>query len=1691
MSRERALVPATIPDRFAAMAMAQPEAPALQGERHAFTYGALLAEARSIAGALAAHPDAARIALLGDHDAPIAAAALGVLFAGRAYVPLDPSHPPARLARILADADVGAILADAPQRALAASIAHEIPLASWRGNATLPPIAPSSVAYLLYTSGSTGQPKGVIQSHENLVHHAETYARSLGLGPDDRLTLLPSLAVDAGLMDLFGALLSGASAHLRDLRRHGFAGLSAWMRERRITVLHATPTVFRQILAEPGLARLPAVRRVVLGGERVRAADLAAFRGAFAPDAVLVNGLGPTESTLALQAFFSASDPILEGPVPVGRPVAATEVQLLDEHGQESTSDEGELAIQSRHVALGYWRRPDLAAAAFLADPRSEARIYRTGDRARRLPDGRFVFLDRGDHQIKIRGHRVEIGEIEAQLAADPAVAEAVVSARDDAQGEAALVAHVVARAGSTIDAVLLFARLRAALPEPMIPTHLAIVAALPLTPSGKIDRRAVATLALAPRSPTTPDGAPRGPIEARIASIYRALLDVAAVDRDSDFLALGGHSLLAARLVARLCEAHGIDLPLAAVFEAPSVAALARRVEAALTAPPRRPLPPLARAPRDGPLPLSFAEERLWFAEQLRPGDPTYHVPALLRLHGALDHEALSRALAALVERHEALRTTFPTVDGEPRRSIQATIPLEIEPITPVPAPAQADGLAAITTFAEAFARRPFDLTRGPLLRAALLTLAAGDHALVIVLHHLAADAATVSVLLSEFAALHDAFRAGLPSPLAALALQYADHAAWQRATLTGDRLAALLGYWTARLAGLAPLDLPRSHPPPAHPSSAAAVLSVTIPGHLTAALAALGRETSSTLATVLLAGFALLLARLGGQPDLAVGVPVSGRDVVDAEPLAGTFVNTVIVRITMDPGEDLRAFLASVRASALGAFAHDALPFERLVSALDLAREPGRIPLVQAMLLVHTTPAPEIHTPDVEAIPLDLAPGSALCDLTLSLRPGPAGLAGSLIYDPDRFDADAVVRFREHLLALLAAMPTSLARPLRELPDLGAPERRRILVDFNATARPVDHLPSIADRILFQASLTPAAVAVIAGEEPITYADLDRASSRVASALQAASVPAGGLVPIIAGRGLDAVIAILGVLRAGAAFVPLDPRSPPARIASLLDQIGARFVVASHFFASLPSLDDLSVVMPSTEGPQGHEGRKGVGRPEIFRPPCAPRALAVSSEMVSDGGGYQDGESPVYATFTSGTTGTPRLAVVPHRGLDNRFAWMDSIFGAAPPVTLQTTPLHLDSAIWQLLWPLTRGGTVVIPPDDPALPASVLIDIVARHGVTILDFVPSLFDLAIDDLLDAAPRLTRLRDMILGGEAIRREPVARFQRAFPGVRVTNLYGPTECSIGCIAHLVDASIEAEIPIGRPIANVCAILLDDAGRLAPIGAVGEIHLGGAAVGLGYHEDDTATRAAFVPNPFPELAATTLYRTGDLARLRADGALLFLGRRDDQTKLRGLRVEPVEIERALLAHPDVRDAGVLVERRPGAPDRLVAWISPCLPGDLAAFLRARLPEALVPSRFAAAERLPRSAAGKLDRRALAALTMPRDAAIGASPDSALERRIAAIWSDVLGIEDPPVDRGFFDLGGHSLLVVRAHWLLERELDRAIPLIDLFAQPTIRALARRLGGEDPPPPSAPDPAVRSSALRRQRLRRRGEE
>jgi amino acid adenylation domain-containing protein len=1628
------------PARFLRLARAFPDRLALHDERERLSYGALAERALETAAAVAATP-AQRIALLCDHQNAAIVAWLAVLLAGKTAVPLDPTHPSDRLAWMLADARAGALLASPEREALARSLAGDTcPLLPWHGvtPANLPPVDPDAVAYLLYTSGSTGRPKGVIQSHRGLLQHMRAYGESLDLGPDDRLTLLPTYSVDAGLMDIFGALLHGASLHLWDLRRRGAEGLPAWILAREITVLHATPTVFRHLLAEATEPlRFPTVRRVVLGGEPARPGDLLAFRRHFCAPARLINGYGPTEHTVALQASFDTESETDEDPLPLGEPVPGVEVLLLDEEGNRC-DDEGEMALRSAAVALGYWDRPELDQRAFLPDPDGGARrIYRSGDRARRRTDRGFSFVGRRDHQIKIQGNRIELGEIESTLRAHPAVDDAVVLVETGPLGDPLLVAHALSP-GAAVGSPALLAWLRGQLPAPMVPAQLWIHASWPRTSSGKVDRQAlrVATTLSPPAPPTRP----LTPTEAWLSGLFAELLGDPSPGPESSFFALGGHSLTAARLLSRLRGRFPQALSPALIFDHPTLAALAAALDAlpslaegspfalSPSAPAISPLPPAERA---GLHPLSFAQERLWFFERLRPGCPVYHLPLALRLTGHLDRQALSRALAELVNRHEALRTQIIVVDDTPLQRIAPpwTPSLDLVSLRHLPAPAR---LAHALSLAAERAREPFDLGRGALLRAALFDLGEGDTLLLLVVHHLAADGWAARLLLDELSALYSAACQGLPAPLPPPILQPIDVACSQRAALTPAREAYLLAAWRERLDGAPPLDLPCDHPRPPLPSLRGRIHRFDIPAPLAAGLRALAERAGVTLFMTFLGAFALLLSRHTQREDLVIATAGAGRARPELEGLVGTLVNTLLLRVDLGPSTDVRSLLAQARAVSLGAQALEELPFERLVAAQNPERSPGREPLFQAMLLVDQRPPPLPFSPDLAASRLDLHLGTSLCDLGLTVLDEGA-LHASFEYAEELFDDATITRLGQQLCTLLDAMVTSPEQAIHALPLLSREERRALLAESWGPRRAVDLDAPLAALIEAQAARTPEATAVVFEGEELSYGTLLTAAQAIAARLRARGVGRGSLVPLPSVRSLDLVPTWLGALLTGAAFVPLDPRWPKARLE------------AAHRQAALPL--DL--------GPLGPE-------------------------------------DPLYGFFTSGSTGVPRLALIPRRGIHNRFAWMDEAFGPTPPVTLATTAPTFDSAVWQLLWPLTRGGRVVIPPDAPLLSARELLSLVERHRVTILDFVPSVLDALLDTLLAPgnAARLASVEHIILGGEAIRPASCLRLQRALPRVQSTNLYGPTEASIGCIAHRLSAEEGQEIPIGKPISNVTALLLDRRGRLVPPGAAGEVTLGGACVGLGYHGDPAATERAFFDNPFPELDTARLYRTGDRARRRADGSLLFLGRLDEQIKLRGIRIEPGEIERAIEQHPSIREAAVEKRALPGGEALLVAHLAPGpLPGDLDTFLRARLPAPLVPQRFLSHPALPRSAAGKLDRGALSAFPLAPEAhASGEAPRGEIEQLVAAAWAELLGIDAPPRDAGFFQLGGHSLQLVMLAGRLERALGREIPLIELFRHPSIRAFAAWLGGdEETRADTAPTRSQRSEALQRLRGRR----
>ncbi|HET7462017.1 MAG TPA: amino acid adenylation domain-containing protein, partial [Longimicrobium sp.] len=1174
---------------------------------------------------------------------------------------------------------------------------------------------------------------------------------------------------------------------------------------------------------------------------------------------------------------------------------------------------------------------------------------------------------------------------------------------------------------------------LESTLPAYMVPGAVVVLDALPLTPSGKVDRRALPAPGAADAGSFV---APRTPAEELLAGIWADVLGVRGVGADGHFFHLGGHSLLATRAISRVRQAFGVEVPLRALFEAPTPARLAARI-AALRGTGAAAPPPLLAVPRDGsPLPLSFAQQRLWFIDRLEPGSSTYNLPLAVRTRVRLDAGALERALAEVVRRHEALRTVFATVDGEPVQVIgPAAFRLDHLDLSPL---AAAEREGAVQRIAADEAARPFDLAAGPVIRGTLLRLADDDHVLLLTLHHVTGDAWSTGVLEREVSTLYAAYAAGGESPLAELPVQYADYAAWQRAWMQGEVLDAQLAYWRGRLAGAPPLlELPLDRPRPPAQDPRGASVPIALPAGVGDALRALSRREGTTLYMTLLAAFQLLLGRFADTDDVTVGSPIAGRTRLETEGLIGFFVNTLVLRGDLSGAPTFRAFLAQVRETVLEAHAHQDLPFEKLVEELDVERSSAHTPLFQASFqLLAADPAPAGGEGGALAWePLGAEHPSVKYDLMLGFHDDGAALAGSLSYRAELFDGATAQRMADGLALLLAAAVADPDRPCGELPVTAPAERDQVAAWSEAPVAPAAQAVHAA--VAAQARRTPTAAALAAGAHTLTYAEMDARATALARHLRAHGVGAETRVAVMMERSLELPVALLAVLRAGGAYVPLDPGYPAERLAFILADAGAALLLTHRGLAArLPAagvpvidLDALPADAPGADLPEVPAG-----------------ALA-------------------YVIYTSGSTGTPKGVGIPHGALASHMAWMGRALPLAPADrVLQKTPVSFDASVWEFWAPLMAGATLVMAEPGGHQDPAYLVRAVREEGITILQLVPSMLGAVLEEA--ELSRCATLRRVLCGGEALPAELASRLHATLR-VEVVNLYGPTEATIQSVWHVVGAGAGAVVPIGRPVDSMRAVVVDRNLRPVPPGVAGELLLGGAQLARGYLGRPALTAAAFVPDPFGAAPGGRLYRTGDRARWRADGTLEYLGRTDHQVKLRGFRIEPGEVEAALRAHPSVRDAAVLVRQDAPGDRRLVAYAAgdELDAGALRDHLRARLPEHMVPQAVVVLDRFPLTPNGKLDRRALPAPAAGAGAA-HAAPRDAAELALAGIWARVLGVERVGIRDDFFALGGHSLLAVRLLARVERELGHALPLASLFAAPTVErqaALLREHGGD----------------------------
>ena len=1620
-------VQGTLQQRFEEQARQRPQAVALILDEQRLSYGELNARANRLAHCLIARGVGADVpvGLALERSLDMLVGLLAILKAGGAYLPLDPAAPEERLAHILDDSGVrllltqGHLLERLPRQAGVEVLAIDgLVLDGYAESDPLPTLSADNLAYVIYTSGSTGKPKGTLLTHRNALRLFSATEAWFGFDERDVWTLFHSYAFDFSVWEIFGALLYGGCLVIvpQWVSRSPEDFYRLLCRE-GVTVLNQTPSAFKQLMAVACSADMatqqPALRYVIFGGE---ALDLQSLRPWFQRfgdrQPQLVNMYGITETTVHV-TYRPVSEADLKGGLvsPIGGTIPDLSWYILDRDlNPVPRGAVGELYIGRAGLARGYLRRPGLSATRFVPNPfpgGAGERLYRTGDLARFQADGNIEYIGRIDHQVKVRGFRIELGEIEAALAGLAGVRDAVVLAHDGVGGTQ-LVGYVVA--DSAEDAERLRESLRESLkrhlPDYMVPAHLMLLERMPLTVNGKLDRQALPQ----PDASLSQQAyrAPGSELEQRIAAIWAEILGVERVGLDDNFFELGGHSLLATRVISRVRQEQQLDASLKALFERPVLEAFAQGLERTTDAVSTIPL-----ADRQQPLALSFAQERQWFLWQLEPESAAYHIPSALRLRGRLDVDALQRSFDSLVARHETLRTRFRLEGGRSYQQVQPAVSVSIE--------REQFGEEGLIERIQAIVVQPFDLERGPLLRVNLLQLAEDDHVLVLVQHHIVSDGWSMQVMVEELVQLYAAYSQGLDVVLPALPIQYADYALWQRSWMEAGEKERQLAYWTGLLGGEQPvLELPFDRPRPVRQSHRGAQFILELDIDLSQALRRVAQQEGATAFALLLASFQALLYRYSGQADIRVGVPIANRNRVETERLIGFFVNTQVLKADLDGRMGFDELLAQARQRALEAQAHQDLPFEQLVEALQPERNASHNPLFQ-VLFNHQSEirsvTPEVQLEDLRLEGLAWDGQTAQFDLTLDIQEDENGIWASFDYATDLFDASTVERLAGHWRNLLRGIVANPRQRLGELPLLDAPERRQTLSEWNPAQRECAVQGTLQQRFEEQARQRPQAVALILDEQRLSYGELNARANRLAHCLIARGVGADVPVGLALERSLDMLVGLLAILKAGGAYLPLDPAAPEERLAHILDDSGVRLLLTQgHLLERLPRQAGVEVL--------------------------AIDGLVLDGYAESDPLPTLSADNLAYVIYTSGSTGKPKGTLLTHRNALRLFSATEAWFGFDErDVWTLFHSYAFDFSVWEIFGALLYGGCLVIVPQWVSRSPEDFYRLLCREGVTVLNQTPSAFKqlMAVACSADMATQQPALRYVIFGGEALDLQSLRPWFQRFGDrqPQLVNMYGITETTVHVTYRPVsEADLKGGLvsPIGGTIPDLSWYILDRDLNPVPRGAVGELYIGRAGLARGYLRRPGLSATRFVPNPFPGGAGERLYRTGDLARFQADGNIEYIGRIDHQVKVRGFRIELGEIEAALAGLAGVRDAVVLAHDGVGGT-QLVGYVvadsaedAERLRESLRESLKRHLPDYMVPAHLMLLERMPLTVNGKLDRQALPQPDASLSQQAYRAPGSELEQRIAAIWAEILGVERVGLDDNFFELGGHSLLLL---------------------------------------------------------------
>lgn len=1580
-----------------------------------------------------------RVGICLDRSVDLVVSILAVLKAGGAYVPMDPAYPRERLAFMAKDSGAPLIITHSRWTEHLGACSAALMLLDQSADSlatqqdTSPQVLPSpdDQIYVIYTSGSTGQPKGAMVCHRGESNLQHWYLNALGIGANDATLLISAVGFDLTQKNIFAPLLVGARLVLPAMELFDEGEVLKLIEHHRISWINCAPSALYPLVetsAAEDFRPLQSLRYVVLGGEPIRMNALFNWLAHAHCQARVVNSYGPTECTDVVSWHCAERIDSPQQVLPIGRPVNGTQLYILNDYlNPVAPGLVGEICVAGIGVGLGYIDRPDVTAAVFVENPFGSGKLYRTGDLGRYLPNGEIEYIGRKDFQVKLRGLRIELGEIEFALKQLPGVEDSLVLVRDET-----LLGYVVATDAFT--GTEWRAPLRDYLPEYMIPAAVIPLQRWPLTPNGKIDRKAL------PAAPSADDlqalyVAPRNDTEARIAQIWQELLGKPAIGVLDDLFALGGNSLTATRILSRINKQFGVQVSVRQLFLGPNVADLAVAVERAQQL---QSIPPIEPVDHGVAQPLSFAQQRLWFLDQFEPGNLAYNMPAAFRVAGKLDVNAFARAVKDIVQRHAVLRSRVVPVDEQPCQVIDSAEDWSLFCIDSSSVALNARDEVIKKRVAE-WRKTPFDLATGPLFRVELVQFSDSDFLLLVNMHHIVSDGWSNGILLRELGLLYDAHLHQRPAPLPALPIQYIDFAQWQRAWLNGGELERQVGYWRDQLAGVESLNLPTDFSRRADTGFDGAVFDITLDRELVAGLNRLSRQKGATLYMTLMAGFMVLLGRYSAQRDITVGSPIANRHHAEIEPLIGCFINSLVIRGSVEPEVPFEQLLAQVCKNTLDAYAHQDVPFERLVEELVTDRNLHNSPLFQVMFALQNVPMETRSViPGLKLDPIPEPHVVAKFDLSVSLLEVDDIIRGEVVYRTGLFTDSTVRRMMDQYVMLLRSIVANPAQQISKLNLLPGDERKRILVDWNQTQLEYDHHDTIPRAFERQVAAHPEQLALVVQGSALTYRDLNSRANQLSRYLTEKGLQPGQYVGVFCERSVDMVVSLLAILKAGAAYLPLDPEYPQARIRYVVEDAKPPFIVTQS--ALVERLQDVPAELIALDTIAD-----------------ALQLMAIDNIDVP-----LDASRPAYAIYTSGSTGNPKGVVIPQQAFINFLHGMQHSIGLQQQDRLlAVTSLSFDIAGLELFMPLLAGARVVLATQDEARDVEQLLRLLKQEKISFMQATPATWHMLVNEPWQPPAGFK----VLCGGEPM---PIALANKLLQrGVALYNVYGPTETTVWSTVYKVEGEVTGNIAIGLPIANTTVYVLDEHRQPVPVGVPGELYIGGHGVAVGYMNRPDLTAERFVENPFRDGLSDRLYRTGDLVRFRHDGNLECLGRLDHQVKIRGFRIELGEIEAILNRHDGVKEGIVHYHDDAQGVKFLVGYV--VANGELGVtelrqYLAAKLPDYMVPTAFVFLDSMPLTPNGKVDRKALPAPqaqqgTEQREIIAPVTPT---ETQILQIWRDVLGVDVISVEDDFFSVGGHSLLATQVVARMRNAFGVKLPLRALFEAPTIRNAARLIDG-----------------------------